>query len=118
MTALALWLGLVLMFSGPANATELDRYWYEYPGIVIGGATIGMLEGPEVVSVHEAYRRNPKDPDANIPGFVVGWLLHLATAITLGTVAPPVFIAYMGVSSVVGAAEFIEHGAWDSWGSE
>jgi len=109
---------LGLPFSGCAS-TQKGQFWYEYPGIVLGGAGYGVLIGPENVSIREAHRRYARKhggcrKDEFFPSYVAGTLLHLGSIIPLFVFVPPFGLAYLGLSSIVGAAQFNERGGWEA----
>ncbi len=104
-------IALLLSFFG--CATPQKKNWYEFPGIALGGATIGAVIGPENVAIMESDSRRKFTEEEAITYYVFGSLCHLGTVITLGIVAPPVAWAYMGLSSIVGGAQFSHRNAWD-----
>ena len=108
---------LILVFFMSGCAT-VKHHWYEHPGIVLGGIGYGAVVGPENVSIREAERRAVKNgtrqySDSFIPTYIVGTTLHAATGITLFTLTPPIGWWYLGLSSLVGGAQFYELNAWD-----
>ena len=108
-------IALIFMMCGCATS---QKYWYEHPGILLGGAGYGVLVGPENVAIREVERRAIKKgahhhPDDFVPDYVLGSLLHLGTAIPLLIVIPPIGLGYLGLSSVVGSVQFYRLNAWD-----
>lgn len=99
---------------------EREKYWYEYPGIVLGGATVGMLYGPEIISVRESGRRYKQttnrsyfDNSEKAPWYLVGWLLHAGTTAALLATVPPAGFAYLGMSGVLGCSQFVVEEGYD-----
>lgn len=105
---------LCLSLSGCASTPR----WWEYPGIGLGGATYGAVIGPENVSIREAHRRwnksHPNAPaDEFVPSYAVGTAMHYGTLIPLLVYVTPWGLGYLSLSSIVGAAQFIDRNAWE-----
>ena len=101
-----------------SSCASSKHYWYEHPGIVLGGVGYGVIVGPENVAIREAERRAIKKneraySDEFIPTYVIGSILHLGTAIPLLILNPPIALGYLGLSSIVGSAQFYKLNAWD-----
>ena len=106
---------IVLLLSGCAST---KHYWYEHPGIVLGGVGYGAIVGPENVTIREAEIRAVKNgtrqySDDFIPTYVMGSTLHIATGITLFILNPPIGWGYLGLSSFVGSAQFYRLNGWN-----
>ena len=107
----ALVLVLILFLGGCATA---QKHWYEYPGIALGGATIGAVVGPEAIAVNEANKRGSiRYSEDAIFYSVLGFVCHAVTGIILSIHVPPAGWAYFGMSSFLGAAAFAENGGYD-----
>ena len=106
-------------------SSKVDHKWYEVPGIAFGGATIGAVIGPENVAIRESHARSKPNEDSawysvwgskseTYVGYhIFGTVCHIGTTITLAIIAPPFAWGYIGVSALVGASQFGDHGAWD-----
>ena len=108
-------IALIFMMCGCATS---HKYWYEHPGILLGGVGYGILVGPENVAIREAERRAIKNEtliysSEFIPTYIVGSVLHLGTAIPLLISFPPIGLGYLGLSSLVGSAQFYRLNALD-----